>query len=108
MLVEEGMLCDGRFADAFTRARIDRGAGPIRVRAELIARGVAAELIDKALEQYQDWWNDLALEVYQKRYQKEEAPLEYEQLAKRANFLKNRGFTADQIRYVLTQNSMRQ
>lgn len=103
-LAAEGMQSDTRFAESFVRSRIDRGRGPLRIRAELIERGIEDDLIAEALLQYEDWWRDLALEAYNKRYG-ENMPLEdIEERLKRSGFLQRRGFTADQIRYAIEQH----
>jgi regulatory protein len=44
-----GYLDDASFARRWVEARSDRGYGPVRLRAELVARGVAGDLIDAAL-----------------------------------------------------------
>jgi regulatory protein len=100
-LAAEGMQSDARFAETFVRSRVDRGRGPLRIRAELIERGLEDDLIAEALLQYDDWWRDLALEAYNKRYG-ENTPLgDIEERSKRSMFLQRRGFTADQIRYAI-------
>jgi regulatory protein len=99
-LAKEGMQSDTRFAESFVRNRVDRGAGPIRVKAEMLTRGLDDEIMEAALTQYKDWWKDLALEVYKKRYG-EGAPADYAEKAKRMAFLQSRGFTVEQIHYAL-------
>ncbi len=99
-LTEEGMQSDPRFAEAFVRNRVDRGTGPLRIKAEMLTRGLDDEIMEVSLEQYKDWWKDLALEVYQKRYG-EKPVADYEEKAKRMAFLQSRGFTAEQIRYAV-------
>jgi regulatory protein len=44
-LTEEGMQSETRFAESFVRSRIDRGVGPLRIRAELMERGVDDEVV---------------------------------------------------------------
>lgn len=100
-LAEEGMQSDARFAESFVRTRIERGAGPLRVRSELMARGLDDDVIDAALAEYKGQWKDLARDVYVKRYG-EQAPADYQERAKRMNFLQSRGFTAEQIHYAVT------
>jgi regulatory protein len=99
-LTEEGIQSDVKFAESFVRSRIDRGTGPVRVRAELTVRGVDDDVIEAALAEYEDWWRDLAVEVYQKRYHGK-PPENFNDKARRANFLQSRGFTHEQIRYAL-------
>ncbi|MBN1377947.1 MAG: regulatory protein RecX [Gammaproteobacteria bacterium] len=99
-LAKEGMQSDTRFAESFVRNRVDRGAGPLRVKAEMLARGLDDEIMEAALMQYKDWWKDLALEVYKKRYA-DNAPADYTEKTKRMAFLQSRGFTAEQIQYAV-------
>lgn len=99
-LTEEGIQSDVKFAESFVRSRIERGTGPVRIRAELTVRGVEEDVIETSLAEYEDWWGDLAVEVYQKRYHGE-PPKDFSEKAKRANFLQGRGFTHEQIRYAL-------
>lgn len=75
----------------------------MRIRAELTVRGVEEDVIEASLTEYEDWWGDLALEVYQKRYHGE-PPVDFNDKAKRANFLQGRGFTHEQIRYALNHS----
>lgn len=100
-LADEGMQSDARFAESFVRNRVERGAGPLRVRSELMARGLDDAVIDGALSEYKSQWRELARYVYRKRWGDEE-PADYEARAKRMNFLQSRGFTAEQIHYALT------
>lgn len=100
-LAAEGMQSDARFAETYVRSRIDRGRGPLRIRAELIERGVEDEQIAEALLQYEDWWRDLALEAYNKRYGENIPSGDIEERSKRSMFLQRRGFTVDQIRYAI-------
>jgi SOS response regulatory protein OraA/RecX len=53
------------------------------------------------LAEFKDWWKDLALEVYKKRYGSE-VPDDYQEKTKRMAFLRGRGFTAEQINYALS------
>ncbi|MDX1443640.1 MAG: regulatory protein RecX [Gammaproteobacteria bacterium] len=99
-LVEEGLLSDERFAEQFVRQRVERGQGPVKIRAEMQQRGVDAELIDIQLEAHDDEWPRLAENARNKRFG-EEIPAEYEERARQARFLQQRGFGMEQIRRVL-------
>jgi regulatory protein len=100
-LSAEGMQSDARFAETFVRSRVNRGRGPLRIRAELIERGLEDEFIVEALLQYEDWWRDLALETYSKKFGESTLPGDIEERSKRSMFLQRRGFTSDQIRYAI-------
>lgn len=99
-LAKEGMQSDTRFAESFVRNRVDRGSGPLRAKAEMLARGLDDETIEAALSQFKDWWKDLAVEVYRKRYG-EDAPADGKEKSQRMAFLQSRGFTTEQIRYAM-------
>ena len=100
-LAAEGMQSNARFAESFVRSRIDRGRGPLRIRGEMIVRGLEDEEINEALLQYEDRWRDLALEIYNKHYGENVSSADFEERAKRSGFMQRRGFTADQIRYAI-------
>ncbi|GIX21238.1 MAG: regulatory protein RecX [Gammaproteobacteria bacterium] len=99
-LAAEGMQSDARFAEYFVLNRVERGAGPLRIRAELLARGLDDAVIDEALAPYKGRWRDLARRAYLKRYG-ETAPTDERERAKRMAFLQQRGFTPEQVRHAL-------
>ncbi|MDJ0927686.1 MAG: regulatory protein RecX [Gammaproteobacteria bacterium] len=94
-LVREGLASDARFAEAFAANRASRGQGPVRIRVELEARGVAAELIDQQLRAHD--WVAAASEARDKRFGGA-IPADYREWARQARFLQNRGFTSEQVR----------
>jgi regulatory protein len=99
-LVGEGLLDDGRFAEAFVRYRCAAGNGPERIRQELRQRGVATELIDGRLDAADPAWLDQAAAARRKRFGPD-PPEDYRAWAQQARFLQYRGFTSEQIRAVL-------
>lgn len=103
-LAEEGLQCDARFAEIFVRSRVARGQGPIKIRAELGERGIAAEQARQAFAEAQSHdavdWFELACEALAKRFSGPgEGPRER---ARRERFLAGRGFDFDQVRHALT------
>lgn len=97
-LVAEGLLCDARFAGAFLRSRVTRGQGPYRIRQELQQRGVSEEVIERAFAEESCDWFDLARRTAQKKFGAE-PPTDYRESARRARFLRYRGFNADQVQW---------
>ncbi|GAA0636444.1 regulatory protein RecX [Halomonas beimenensis] len=100
-LAEQGLQSDARFAESFLRARIARGQGPVRIRAELSRRGIddatARAAFDEAQEEV-DWFA-LAAEALARRFAGPGAgPRER---ARRERFLAGRGFDFDQLRHAL-------
>ena len=63
----EGLVSDLRFTESYTRSRISSLFGPLRIRAELIKRGVASNLIDRVLTEHTDRWQSLAQQWATKR-----------------------------------------
>jgi regulatory protein len=49
-LIEQGLQSDERFAEAFVRARRQKGYGPSRIFQELKIRGLEDDIIDQALD----------------------------------------------------------
>lgn len=99
-LVARGLQSDVRFAEALLRSRVHRGQGAVRIRQELVQRGVTAEVIDAAFaEAGIDWWQRAA-EICREKYGRG-GPVDWSERARRARFLNYRGFDADIIRAVL-------
>lgn len=99
-LAREGLLSDERFVEVFVRGRIERGSGPVRIRAELGARGVDESLAGAYLDLPQVQWRELAEGARRKRFGAG-LPRDLKERAREARFLEYRGFTAEQIRAVL-------
>lgn len=99
----EGLQSDARFAEVFVRSRINRGQGPIKIRAELGERGIASDLARDTLDEAQSTelvdWYELACSTLAKRFSGPgEGPRER---ARRERFLAGRGFDFDQVRHAL-------
>lgn len=101
-LAEQGLQCDGRFAEAFCRSRYQRGHGPVRIAGELRQRGVNERHIERGLAELEADWFDLARSVIVRRFG-ENPPEDYKDKARRMRFLQYRGFDQEQIRHALEQ-----
>ena len=95
-LCEQGMICEQRFAREFLRARVRKGYGPVRIEYELTQRGVAEHLASKCVGESSTDWREVLKRIVERKYHNRPAT-SFNEWAKRANFLKNRGFTAEQI-----------
>ena len=96
-LKEENLQSDHRFAEAFISSRTRRGQGPCRIRLELQQRGVAEDLIGRALAECGEDWFRLAGDVLRRKYG--DSPCDsFRERARRSRFLQYRGFSAEQIR----------
>lgn len=67
-LTNEGLQSDRRLAEAFIRARTNRGQGPIKIRMELRAKQVGDELISIAFDECGIDWVELAQSVASKKF----------------------------------------
>ncbi|HAH67189.1 MAG TPA: hypothetical protein DCL68_01495, partial [Gammaproteobacteria bacterium] len=96
-LSDEGLQSDERFAEAFTRSRINKGKGPNIILSELLQRGVDELLVSNVLESISEWqWCEVAYETMNKKLGNE-SELDYDKQLKLMKFLNNRGFTRSQI-----------
>ena len=95
-LAGRGLVSDERFAEAFLRSRLERGQGPLKIRAQLRDRGVAAGLIDVALGEAGVDWNRRAAAVRSGRFG-EAPPADRNEMARQARFLRGRGFSEAQV-----------
>ena len=67
-LAERGLQCDVRFAESYTRMRINRGFGANKVRADLQARRLPREIIEDALAESGADWSDNAYTALRKKF----------------------------------------
>jgi regulatory protein len=102
---EEGLQSDKRFAEAFIRSRIYRGHGLARMRRDIRQKGVANELVDRALEEANIDWYELAKDVASRKFGRLEAADQREK-AKRIRFMQYRGFNYDQVKYALNTSDI--
>ena len=97
-LAAEGLQSDERLAEAFIRARANRGQGPSRIRMELKSKGLGDEVISLAFESAEVDWYDLVREVAQKKFGEQlETAGDLKLKAKVSRFLQGRGFSYDHI-----------
>ncbi len=93
-LEASGALATARFTEHFIRARVARGKGPVRIRAELAERGVpeGADLLrDSDVN-----WVEEARAARAKRFGAA-PPRDFKERARQSRFLQSRGFSSAQI-----------
>lgn len=100
-LAEENLQSDARFAEGYTRNRCEQGYGPLRIRAELRERGVDDALID--LNPAEGDWRQRAEAARRKRFGAT-LPTSWKERARQARFLQYRGFSAEHIRELLSED----
>lgn len=95
-LAARGLVSDERFAEAFLRSRLERGQGPLKIRAQLQERGVASGLIDAALGEAEVDWDRCAAAARSRRFGKS-PPAGQNEMARQARFLRGRGYSEGQV-----------
>jgi regulatory protein len=99
-LEDAGLLATDRFAMSFVRAHAAKGQGPVRIRFELLRKGVDAETAERALAAEACDWDVNARAARRKRFGSE-PPRSMSERARQARFLDYRGFTSEQIKAAL-------
>ena len=90
---------DERFCAAFIRSRLSRGVGPLRIRQELILKGIPDDLLRPQLAEVDIDWFEKALLVAEKKISSLGRDPKWRE--KLYRFLMYRGFDSDQARYAL-------
>jgi len=101
-LERRGLLSDERFAAHYVAWRLDKGRGPLRIRAELEARGVAGRLIASALDEAALDWEARLAEVALRKFGTDPVESLHER-ARRGRFLTQRGFPVGLVHRYLDQ-----
>jgi regulatory protein len=101
-LARRGLQSDARFAEQFLAARMRRGSGPLRIRAELRQRGVAEDLIARELDIEPEAWLECLRLVYERKYGSAPAG-DRKELARRIRFMESRGFGGELIQRLLRE-----
>ncbi len=100
-LAEEGLQSDIRFAESYSRVRVQKGFGPIRIGYELRERGIDEFDLDSLLEEMGEAWMPLLYKVYENKYGGKFTG-DFKEFAKQSRFLQHRGFTSEQIKMLFT------
>lgn len=103
-LAQENLQSDERFAESYQRSRRGSGYGPARIQQELKQRGVSEDIIAAVVIADDSSWAELAKQVREKRFGlalPESAP----DRAKQMRFLQYRGFTGQQLKYALSNDT---
>jgi regulatory protein len=95
-LAGENLQSDARFAEQFVHARVQRGSGPQKIRAELRERGLSDTRIADAMATMEDAWLEQLRAVREKKFGPE-LPVDYRERARQMRFLQQRGFSGEQI-----------
>jgi len=93
---QASLFNDSRFAENFIHFRRAKGYGPLRIQAELLARGIPDEMIAEMLDIADNAWFQEVQRIWQKHF-KGKQPEDFKAKAKQIRFLHYRGFTQEQI-----------
>lgn len=100
-LQEHGWQDDGRYAEAKTASRVSSGMGPLKLRAELQAAGVAEAEAERAMREAEVDWRERARAAHARRFGG--PPADAREWQKQYRFLLGRGFRAEDIHAVLRE-----
>ncbi len=95
-LAVQGWQSDTRYAESFTRYRINKGYGPVWISYELRKNNIDGFNVGDVAQQTVGSWMDLLEQVYSKKY-KQASVLDRNEWAKRSRFLMQRGFSSTMI-----------
>ncbi len=95
-LAADDLQSDHRFAESYVRSRQLSGYGPIRIRQELLQRGVVEPLIDTVLPVDEEDWRELLQQVWQKKY-RGLIPDDARAYGQQVRFLLQRGFSGEMV-----------
>jgi regulatory protein len=93
-------LSDRRFVEGYIESRVGRGFGPLRIRAELLEKGLDSDLVSRCLDAQDFHWEALLRETAARKFGPGPAAGRHEQ-AVRARFLEYRGYYPAHIRRYL-------
>ncbi len=96
--IERGYISEQRFTEDYIRMRRRKGYGPVRIRQELLQRGVPVSLIETHLNSidHEDWTNQIE-QILIKKFGTSEPHSDYKKQIKRARFIEYRGFKVNHL-----------
>jgi len=100
-LIDDKLLDDERFCEAFVRMRANGGYGPVRVRSELKEKGVSDELAAQYMALHETDWFEQVHVVFEKKYGLN-PETDAKNRARQQRFLAQRGYSFEQIKLALS------
>ena len=101
-LADQGALNEGRLTETYIAERVDKGFGPLRIRAELREKGLTDAAIAPFLDAKNDDWPALLAEAHARRFG-QTPPTDPADYGRRGRFLEQRGFPPELIRRHLSR-----
>lgn len=102
-LIAAGAVDESRLAGLYVAERVHKGFGPLRIRAELVEKGLPDALIDPHLTSLAADWPHCLAAAHERRFGSG-PPADRADYARRGRFLEQRGFPAEMIRRYLRWN----
>ncbi len=99
-LAMTGAVSDERFAASFAEGRKARGYGPQRIERDLRLAGIDEALIDSTIRPGDEQWRQVLKKTIRKKYGDRPAD-SFSEWAKRANFLRGKGFSSELVHQAL-------
>ena len=94
-LIDQGLLSDRRFAEAFAGYRARSGRGPLKIEQELRQHGVDEPLIADVMQSLDVDWQVLARQVWHKKFGV--LPQDLKEKAHQQRFMQQRGFEGSMV-----------
>ncbi len=95
-LAQEGLLSESRYLESFVSSRARAGYGPLRIREELVQRGLSRADIEQALRDSGINWREQLEEAWRRKFAGQR-PSEARERAQQGRFLSYRGYPLDLI-----------
>lgn len=103
-LADEGLLSEARFLESFVRMRANAGYGPLRIREELVQRGLPRGDIERALQDSGFDWDEQLRDAWHRKFAGT-LPADLRERARQGRFLSYRGFSPEMIGRLLSGRS---
>jgi len=100
-LVSDGLQSDERYAESLVRSRRARQQGPVRIRYDLVNKGVTESLAEKYADARDPDWYQLARDYRSRRFG-DDLPKDPKERARQQRHLLQRGFDHEHIRYAMS------
>jgi regulatory protein len=95
-LAQEGLLSEARYLESFVGYRARAGYGPLRIREELIQRGLSRADVEQALRDSGIDWREQLEQVWHRKFAGQ-LPGDARERAQQGRFLSYRGYPLDLI-----------
>ncbi|MDX1366205.1 recombination regulator RecX [Pseudomonas sp.] len=95
-LAQEGLLSEARYLESFVGYRARAGYGPLRIREELIQRGLPRADVEQALRDSGIDWGEQLEQVWRRKFAGQ-LPGDARERAQQGRFLSYRGYPLDLI-----------